>query len=120
MKIKLPTSVLQMYLSSVEEWETTAPDAYGMFLSDDFESLFEEGKTLTFVDGSTRTIETFEVATRLNEKPVLVWFEEFEEPQAFSIFGVNITPEVDSPNLPDLCVNALYGNVRESKYHTSN
>lgn len=120
MKIKLPTSILQMHLSNVAGWETTNPEWYGMFLADDFASLFAEGQTLTFVDGSKRTIESFEVATRLNEHPVIIWFEGHEDPQVFDIFGANMTPEVDLPVLPDLALNDLYGNTRESMYATSN
>lgn len=120
MKIKLPTSVLQMHLQEVAKWETTNPDWYGMFLADDFASLFAVGQSLTFVDGSKRIIETFEVATRSNEHPIIIWFEGYEDPQTFDISGTNMTPEVDLPVLPDLHLNELYGNTRESIYNTSN
>lgn len=119
MKIKLPTSVLEDYLVTVAKLEGSNPEAWGMFLADEFDSLFTEGSSLLFADGTKRTVYLAEVATRPGERDVTVWFVGYGDAQAFNIFGHNMTPEGDEPNLPDLDLDALYGNTRESKYHTS-
>lgn len=123
MKIKLPSSTLRAHLESILKLEKTNPEEFGMFLSDQLEGVVAEGDEVLFTDGTRAVVKIVSVASRIGDSHLLLAFEDDEYRfHYFNILGKQETKYQGSAYNGDLDLDldVLYGNNRESKYHTSN
>lgn len=125
MKINIPTAMLEAYISSVLAQKYEGAEGRNLhfnFVNSEFQNCIKGRQYLKFKSGHQYLVRKYRLMITPHEETVLVWFEDWEEPQVFNIKGENETPSFvfedgETPDLGDLDIDDLYGNTNDSRFN---